>query len=280
MRLNPYLEVIIAATFGGLGGALIKILNLPATSSSFFRFGVPIVILFLILKFRKIPLFTGNYKIMLVASLLNVLRIFCFIAGYIYTTMGNAILIFFTWPIFASLLSIIFVKEKIRLRTFLLLIMAFLGIAVMYLGSGITLSNKDFIGMSFMLVSAITYAFTIVIFKKELPHYTKTETLFYQNLIGAVVFLPFIFVNKPYPTLPQVGLGIIYPIVAGLCTFYLFFSALNKLKVSHYSLLTYWEVIASIFFGYVFFGEAITFNMAIGGIIIVISGILLTKKSD
>ncbi|MBI4453256.1 DMT family transporter [Candidatus Woesearchaeota archaeon] len=275
MKLNPYLEVIIAATFGGLGGALIKLINLPPTSVTFFRFIVPVVLLYIFLKFRKIELFRGNYKVMLGASLINAIRILFFSIGYIYTTMGNAIIMFFTWPIFAALLSIILLKEKVNAKTLALFAMAFVGLIVMYINKEINFSNNDFIGMTAMLFSGIGYALTIIIFKKELPNYTKTETIFYQNLLGAIIFLPFIFINKPYPTMPQLGLGIIYPIIAGLCTFYFFFSALKKLKVAHYSLLTYWEVIAAIFFGVLIFGEAVTWNMVVGGGLIIASSILL-----
>ena len=277
MKLNPYLEVIIAATFGGLGGALIKLLNLPATSTSFFRFIVPAVLLLLFLWYRKIKLFRGNYKLLLAASLLNVVRIFCFVAGYTFTSMGNAIIIFFTWPIFGALLGIILLKEKIKLRTILLFGLAFAGIIIMYMNKEFSFTNSDFIGMTAMIISAITYALTIIIFKKELVNYTKTETIFYQNLIGAIVFIPFIVINKPLPTLSQTGIGILYAIVAGMCTFYFFFSALKRLKVSHYSLLTYWEVVAAVFFGWLIFGEVITWNMFVGGMLIVVSGYLLRR---
>jgi len=212
---------------------------------------------------------------MLLASLLSAARLFCFIAGYIYTTMGNAIIMFFTWPIFATILSFIFLKEKVRLRTIALLILAFSGILVMYLNKGLSFTSNDFIGMTLMLFSAIIYAVTIVIFKQELKYYTTTETIFFQNVLGAIIFIPFIAINRPMPTLSQTGLGIIYAITAGMCTFYLFFSALKRLNVSHYSLLTYWEVPSAIFFGWLLFHEMITINIIIGGFLILISGFML-----
>ncbi len=48
--------------------------------------------------------------------------------------------------------------------------------------------------------------------------------------------------------------------------------------MSHYALFTYWEVIAALFFGVVFFGEEISLNMVIGGGLILATGILLKKQ--
>lgn len=138
--------------------------------------------------------------------------------------------------------------------------------------------NEDFVGMGAMLLSAILFSLSMVIFKKELKNYTKTETIFYQNLVGAVVFLPFIFINRPLPTLTQTAVATTYGFLVGIVAFVLFFLALKRLKMDHYSLLTYWEVPAAMIFGIIFFNEAITPNMIVGGTLIVISGLLLRKE--
>lgn len=278
MRMNPYFAVIIAATIGGSSGVFIKLLNLSSTSITFFRVFVPVIILLFYFRWEKTKLFQGNYKIMLAASGLNAARMFLFFVAYLYTSIGNAVIILFTWPIFATIFGAILLKEKVTKRTSLLIGMAFLGIVVMYLNKEISFGNKDFIGMVAMLLSAILFSLTAVIFKKELINYSKTETVFYQNFIGAIVFLPFIFINKPLPTITQISVATIYGFLVGIVAFLLFFFALKKLKMSHYSLLTYWEVPAALIFSVIFFKEIITLNMIIGGALIVIAGLLLRKE--
>lgn len=275
MKLNPYLEVIIAATFGGFAAALIKLLGLPSTSACFFRFAVPVLLLVLYFWYKGTNPFRGNYKTMMITSALSAARLFCFITSYIYTSVSSATIIFFTWPIFAALMGIFYYKERVNVKTMFLFGLAFAGIILMYIHKEVSLTNLDFIGMTLMIISAILYAVTIVIFKNQLEYYTKSETIFYQNLVGAVVFIPFIFINTPAPDLRQIGLAVFYAAIAGICTFYFFFSALKKMKVSHYSLLTYWEVPSAIFFAWLLFRESITLNMVIGGILIIISGFLL-----
>jgi drug/metabolite transporter (DMT)-like permease len=274
MKLNPYLAVIFAATIGGSGGVFIKLLNLPPTTFTFFRMAVPVVFLLFYFQHKKVQLFRGNYRWLMVASGLNAIRMVFFFMGYLYTTIGNAVIILFTWPIFATLFSAIFLKEKVSLRTAFLIGLAFTGIIIMYINNEVSLDNSDFIGMGAMLLSAILFSVTAVIFKKELVNYSKTETIFYQNIIGAVVFMPFIFINT-LPTLIEASVVSLYSFLLGIVAFLLFFYALGKLKLSHYSLFTYWEVVAALIFGVIFFAEPITLNMVIGGGCILASGIIL-----
>ena len=148
----------------------------------------------------------------------------------------------------------------------------------MYSNKEISFGSDDFLGTGAMLLSAIIFSITAVIFKKELKYYSETETIFYQNLLGAIVFLPFIFINKPLPTITQIGAASIYAFLFGIVAFLLFFYALKRLKMSHYSLLAYWEVPAALIFSVIFFKEVITLNMIFGGALIIVAGLLLQRE--
>jgi drug/metabolite transporter (DMT)-like permease len=280
MKLNPYLAVIFAATIGGSSGVFIKLINLPSTSMTFFRVFVPVAILLIYFGWKKVKLFRGNYKIMLIASGLNAARMFLYMVAYRYTSIGNAVILLFTWPIFATIFGAIFLKEKVSKRTALLIGMAFLGIVVMYFNKEINFGSNDFIGMGAMLLSAIIFSITAVIFKKELQNYSEPETIFYQNLVGAIVFLPFIFINRPLPTVTQTSVASVYGLLVGVAAFLLFFYGLKKLKMSHYSLFTYWEIPAALIFSVIFFKEVITLNMIFGGVLIIIAGLLLRREKQ
>src|SRR3989344_5785218 len=219
MALNPYLEVIIAAIIWGLSGIFVKYLNLPPTTVTFFRLAVPTFILLIFLTVKRIKLFHGNNKLILLASTLNAARIYLYTVGFTFASIGNAIIILYTWPIFTTIFSIVFLKEKVSKRTFLLLFIAIVGTALIYLHKEFSFSDNNFIGMTAMLLSAIIYALTVIIFKKESEKYSKYEIIFYQNVIGSLLFIPFIFINKPFPTFPQVSLGIVYGALIGLVGF-------------------------------------------------------------
>jgi len=277
MKLNPYFAIILAATIGGFHGVFIKLINLPSTTIAFFRMFIPFIALIFFVNWKK--LFRGDYKLMLTGSGLNAIRMFLYIVSFTLTTVANAVIMLFTWPFFAALFSIIFLKEKISNRTLVLILTSFFGIVIMYLNKEISLQNTDFLGMGIMLISAAMYASTVIIFKKGLKVYSNSETIIYQNFLGGMVFIPFIFLN-PIPSSLEISLTTIMAFLVGVVAFSLFFYALKKIKVSHFSLMSYWEAPAAIIFSIIFFRELITINMVLGGLMILISGILLQKKQE
>jgi len=279
MALNPYLEAIVAAVIWGSSGIFIKYIDLPPTTVTFFRLAVPTLILFIFLTVKKIKLFHGNNKLILLASTLNAGRIFLYTVGFTFASIGNAVIILYTWPIFVTVFSMLFLKEQVKKRTFLLLFIALIGTIFIYLNKEFSFSDNNFIGITAMFISAAIYALTVIIFKKESEKYSKYETIFYQNLIGSIILIPFIFINKPLPSLPQTSLGILYGILIGIIGFLFFFSALKKIKASTVSFLSYIEVPSAIILSIIFFQESLTWNMVVGGLLIILATILIKKEN-
>ena len=275
--LNPHLEVILAATIWGSTGVFVKYLAFPPAMITLFRLLVPTIILYLFFRFERRKL-SKEDRPMLLASSLNALRLFLFFVGFTYTSISNAIIMLYTWPIFASIFSMIYLKEKIRPRNVFFLFFSFIGIVLVYVGNGLSFGSSDFIGITAMLMSGCIYSLTVIIFKKESGKYTPLEMIFYQNLLGAFVFLPFLFLDFSYMTLSKVGIAVIYAAMAGVVGFGLFFSALKKIKASTASILSYVEVLSAILFGVLFFSEVLTQGMIIGGSMILLSAYMI--KND
>ena len=49
---------------------------------------------------------------MLIASSINAARMFLYFIGFTYASIANAVIVLYTWPIFATLLGLMFLKEK------------------------------------------------------------------------------------------------------------------------------------------------------------------------
>ncbi|HUD19638.1 MAG TPA: EamA family transporter [Patescibacteria group bacterium] len=275
--MNAYFELILASIIFASGGVFVKILHLPSTTLTFFRVGVPTIVLFIYLTAKKIPLFRGNNKLVLIASALNAVRLLMYFIAYTMATIGNASLMTATTPIFIFIYSYFFLKEKISRKRFFLLALAISGAVVLYSNQPISFGNKDFIGMTFALLSTALYAFTVIIFKKELSRYTKAETIFYQNVVGAFVFLPFLFINHPAPVLWQISLASVSGLLIGIVGFIFYFAALKKVAASAVSLASIDSVIA-VLFGILFFKEHLTPNMVIGGACILTASLFIQKE--
>ncbi len=277
-ELNPHLKVVLATFIMGSSGVFIKYLALPPAVLACFRLAIPTVALYLYFHLRKVNLFRYPVKWMLLGSLLNAVRIYFFINSFVYTGIANAIVILYSWPVFATLFSRLILKEKVSLRQFFLLLLPLSGIALIFSNQPFSLENDDFIGMSSMLLSAIIYALSVIIFKKEAGRYSGFETVFFQNLVGSVLFVPFLFLADFTLSAGDVGLIFVFASSIGIVAFGLFFSALRRIKASTVSFLSYLEVIIASTYGVLIYDEAITWRLLLGGVLIIAATLLLTRK--
>jgi len=267
--------IVIAAMISGLSGILIKFMSIPTTSMVAIRCTTPVVIIGLYLLSKKKSLLRQGWKTMIGASFLNAGRMFLFFTAYIYTTIGNAVIVMYTWPIFAAIMGAIFLKEEVNRKQLGLLALSFVGIIIVYSDQELSLANDDFIGITAALFCALFYAITIIIFKSKNKDFSPQETIVFQNIIAALIFLPFLATNVPTPTPLDWSLGLTHGISVGIIMFLIFFYSLRYISATKASMISYLEIISALFFGYIFLGELLTTSMMIGGGIIVVSTILM-----
>lgn len=270
---------MLAATIAGGSGLFVKLIGMEATTLSFFRTLLPAVCMLAVMLYQDIPLFRGNYRIMLVASVVNAFRMLFFFSAFIFTSVSNAIFMLYTWPIFVTIFSIVYLKEKISLNSLLLIGLAFLGM-IISASNDLSLGDSNLLGLLAALGAASTYAVTVVIFKKASHDYKSSEIIFYQNLVSIFVFFPFLFFDKSFPSIEQLGLASIYSLIVGLGIFGLFFYGLKRLKASTSSFLFYIELVSALALGRIVLNETLTWNDWLGGGIIVLATVLqmLQKK--
>jgi len=271
--------VILCALIAGNNGILIKYMSSLSTGAiAFFRTMVPVLFLMPVLFSKSNPLFTGNYKKMLLASIINVVRIYLFLVAFIFTSIGNAVVLFYSWPIFVFIFETIYYKKPLKTSHIGLLLLAFAGLVVTYSNKAFGYGNEDLIGMVAAVLSAITYAVTVLIYKSESQRYSKEQTIMYQNLVGAFFFIPFLFFI-PDASLDQLGVGVFYGFLIGIVVFKLFFYGLKYLEASIASSLMYLEVVSAMVLGYFILDEKVTLNTLIGGTLIIVSSYFITRMN-
>lgn len=277
MKFNPYLEVIVAAIIWSTNGVFIKFLNLPPTTMSFFRLAIPTIILFAYFKFRKIKLFDDKNKLLLFfISFIVGIKTLLFMIGIQLAPLSTVVIVSYSWPIWATLFSVIILKEKIVTRNIFLLLLAFVGIILIFLKQNITFENLVFVGLFLILIMAVLHALMVVLSKRESNKISRYKIVFYQNFMGFFMFLPFIFIN-PIPSIGQTGVAITYAVFCGLIGYIIFFSALKRINASIASHLSYVEVVSAVLFSIILFKEVLTWNIVVGGLLIIVSTCLLKK---
>jgi drug/metabolite transporter (DMT)-like permease len=213
---------------------------------------------------------------MSLGSILNATRIFFYYLAWVYTSIAKGTIILYTFPIFFTIFGSIFLNEKLNKKSIILIILAFIGTTFIFFDPTSAWNKNDLIGMLSMLAEAILFSLAMVIFKKESNNYSEIETVFWQNIVGAIIMIPVILiVGFKTSAINMVIVAGYTGLISGLVGFLLFFYALKRLNVSHYSLMTYFEVVASIFFAVTLLGEKLSWNMVLGGTRIIGSGLAL-----
>ena len=196
---GPLLMLSAALTFAVLDG-LIKSLG-PAFriwDIAFIRWGGSLALLIIIFG-RKDALFrTDNPKLMAVRSITGCVTFFLLIAAIRQIALSTAIVLFFTFPAFAALFSVVMFGERISRWQILCILGTLIGVAVL-LDLELT---RNFAGVAFALLSGIFAGFTVCLIKKLRANHGPVVIYLYFCLLGALVSFPMFIAN---PVIPRSG---------------------------------------------------------------------------
>ena len=279
-RRHPSTLVLLAASLWATSGLFIRFAALPPASLAFFRMAIPAFVIAGVYLARRHRIATEGIRIRLAASSINAVRMLLYLVAFAHTTIANAVVMLYTWPVFASFFGAVLLKERVDRTQKLLLLLAFSGIPLLYVGTELSFADEDVIGMTAMLASAILHALTLILLKRATPGNDRFESTLFQNLIGALVFIPALWIEgaRSASTMQLVA-AVGYGGVVGLGGFTIFFVALHRLPAAVASNLTYFEVVMAIVLGLVVLGEPVTWNTLLGGSLIAVSVITAQLRS-
>ena len=271
MTKKAIYAIILAALIAGGNGILIKQMSsLSVGAIAWFRAAVPLLFLTPILLSTTHPIFKGNYKKMLLASTINSLRIYFYLMAFVYTSIGNAIVLFYSYPIFVYIMELIYLKTPLKKTHLGWMLLAFIGLVVTYADKKFQFESKDFIGMTAAIFAAIGYSITVILFKSESQRFNKDQIIVFQNLVSAIVFFSFLFFLSDVEG-KHLAIGLGYGFLIGIVVFKLFFFGLKYLPAVTSTSLMYLEVVSAIALGYFLLGETLNANTLIGGTLIICS---------
>ena len=271
------LAVITASALGASSGLYIKSLPFSSLALTGFRMSVPFLLLLpFMIRRRKALGPLRMKKRVLAASILNAIRMLLYILAYKLTSIANAVVLLYLWPLFALVLNAAYRKEKLKMREVLLIFLAISGVVFLNIQKGFSFSGTTMAGNLCMLLSALLFSVATLIFKELLKHHNEGEMVYFQNGLGALVFLPFMIIESIQSSPAEIALGLVYGFSVGVVAWGFLFLALKRLSVFQYSTLTYVEVFFGVLFGTIFIGEEMTiFKTA--GIILILGASVLSR---
>lgn len=198
-----------------------------------------------------------------------------FTLSVIYTNISNTYFLLYTAPIFAAIFGAIFLKEKIRPYIIVSIFVSMVGLFFLFNPSNL---NGNIIGNVFGLITGVCFGAYFVMTGYLGKKYTSSTITFWTQLFGSLGLIPLIFMfDKGTSSInPTTLFPIITAGLAVLCGYYLLNHGMTKISPSAGSLLSLFEPLSSIIYGFIFFGEFPTSFVFIGALFILISIVNLT----
>lgn len=286
---NPiklYGAVILAMVCFALSFVWFKVANIsygPITIV-LFRLLISSVLLFPFIKLSKrfiIPE-KKDFKFILLLAFFEPFLYFMgesFGLQHLSSTVGAVIIA--TIPLVTPFAAYFFYKEKITFRNIVGILISFFGVLmVIYtVGSGLIASP---LGISLEFIAVLSaVAYTIVLHKIS-SRMNNLSIIFFQNVIGAIYFLPFwlVFERERFVSTPfdQEGfISIIYlAIFASTLAFVFFTYSIRHLGITKANMFTNTIPVFTAIFAFIILGDQITIQKILG-IMIVIAGLFFAQ---
>lgn len=250
----------------------------------FYRYGIGGALLGLILKLKGESLRLKKQEV-LPLFLLGVLfssSSFLLFKSFLYMDAGVASTILFVYPVLVALIMAVVFKEKASWITYGCIGLALCGIGLLYRGDGE--SGLDVVGMTLVLLSALTYAIYIIIVGRiALLKLPVGKMSFWVIVFGMTVFVVstrFLTQLQPVPPTLSGWVNVCGEAIVPTVISVLFINISIKAIGSTYAaIIGALEPVTALMIGVFVFGESFTVRIALGALLIVFAVILVVSQN-
>tara|TARA_B100001250_G_scaffold299032_1_gene260643 strand:+ start:1005 stop:1886 length:882 start_codon:yes stop_codon:yes gene_type:complete len=199
-----------------------------------------------------------------------------------FTSVAHATLMANTAPIFVTLISFFFLKEKIKSSFFSALILSFLGVNLVIL-SGSGADSFKLLGDGLGLIAAVFYAAYILAIKKLTNSLPPAHTLFFATVFTAIFLFP-VGLLESESLFPKTKRGWIvllaYAFVSQSLAQGLITLGISRLSAHVSSLTLLIQPVAAAIYGWLILSESLNLWQALGGLIVLAGIYLATREQD
>lgn len=267
--------LLSALSFSFMNVFVIMAGNIPVTQKTFFRNIIIVIITFLIIKYKNIPINVPkkNRIHMFSRCLFGVVGVICNFYAVDHMLLSDATMLNKVAPFFTIFFSAILIKEKATWVHYLLSIIA-IGGCVFILKPTV----NGFITMTAMIAlcggafSGLAYTEVRIL---GVNHIHEDVTVFLFALFSCLVVSPSLILEDVSITLTQFGFLLLIGISATSAQL-LVTASYKYAQASEVSVFDYTQIIFSTSLGYLFFDQLTDFLSIVGYIIIFSSAFLLT----
>jgi S-adenosylmethionine uptake transporter len=202
-----------------------------------------------------------------------------FFWGIARLPLAEAVALTFIAPLLSLYLAAVMLKEPVGRRAVLASVIGFAGVLVIVGARAGTPGDRDLWGAASVLVSAILYAYNIILMRQQALVAKPLEIAFYQYLvIGGVLALaaPFLAVFPPANQWPN----LVFAALLALVSLMLLAWSYARAEAHRLAAVEYTALVWAALFGLVIFGEEIAVSTLIGAALIVGGCILAARTTS
>jgi len=269
---NGFMLMILSAFFFTLGDILIKFMSptFGIIQIAFVRFLLGAIVLLPMLLSSGQSIKGNGTRILFLRGITGTVAFFCLIKTIALIPLSHAMVLFYTFPFFATLFSFVLLKEALTKSEISLTIVGMIGIYIL-----INPGSHAFTGGHVFGLLAACFAGLVMVLTRKLRKTNGPLIIyFYFCVVGGIVSFPFFVGNFTMPGIPQWSLLIV------LALFLLFAQlfmnqGFKYCKASEGSVILMSEVVFTGIAGVILFNDSLSLSFWLGACLIVGSGVAL-----
>ncbi|MBB6215265.1 drug/metabolite transporter (DMT)-like permease [Anaerosolibacter carboniphilus] len=284
-----YISIIFTALIWGLSFLSIKvtIAVFPPMTLAFIRFVMASIIIGAIFKIKEkdTRLAREDRFLMVMAGFLGITVYFYFENnGVKFISASNASMIIAAIPIFTLIFEAIVFKTRLTLQQGISVLISFLGVYLIVgnTGGG-SYEGESWLGYLMMFGAVFCWVAYSLITKPLFEKYSQLAIVYYQTIIGTVLFVPFVLFEKTdwHLVNGKVTLNVLFlGIFCSALAYYLYVYAMDIIGVSNSSLYLNLIPIVTVVASFLILKETVGYLQILGGILVVASVYLVNYKGS
>ena len=242
----------------------------------FYRFSMAVLMLavMLIVERKSFSVKKGELKTLASLGVLFAVSSITYYQSFRFMDAGIASTILFVYPVMVAVIMAAFFKESVTQSTVSAIILALLGIGLLYRGGeGATLSTM---GIILVMLSSLSYAVYIVIVNQSSIRMSSLKLTFYVLLICMMCLLAYSFTSPDlHLQLPPSPRAWFYACWLGLVptilSLVLMTIAVHEVGATPTAIIGALEPLTAVAIGVLLFGELLTLRLMIGIVLILLA---------
>ncbi|MFG6494693.1 DMT family transporter [Fictibacillus sp. UD] len=278
MMMNGVWLAVLSSFIFSIMNALVKAVSLtiPYSETVFFRSLIGTIIIFIIMRRKKVPFSKKGIPMLAVRGIFGAL----YLLAYFYTIakipLADASILAHLSPFFAVLLAGIFLKEKVPITLMYVL-------PAVLLGAYMLIDPQEFSSYSLYAFIGVVAAFFAACAATSIRYLSQKhhayEIVFYFLATATVVSIPLMWNDFVIPSLIELFYLICIGVVSLIGQLFLT-SAFTHENVVVVEITRYIGIVFNAFWGFLFWMEVPDTNTVMGGILIIASCIFLSRRKE